>query len=194
MFSKLVLLSALAAASGVQEDHAACTREQKLLKKHVDRFIPFIDDNKDSLMSLGELYHHLAGVMREHHHGFADHMRLGFAPADTDISGALSKSEYLAAELSAAEAAQYGWATTDDQHRSSLHAHGANMFMLLDADGNGELSMDEHIRRTGIDADIMQLLHVADTDNDGKISRAEILRSAGRIPAHLETFLSMCQG
>ena len=64
------------------------------------------------------------------------------------------------------------------------------MFLLLDLDGDGKLSPAEFAARTGIDGDIMQMMHIADADGDGFGSRSEIIGSAGRIPSHLEHFLA----
>jgi len=177
-------------SSSVATDPQACTREMRFIAKSIDSFLPKIDDNEDGFMSLGEIYHHLGRVMRTHHEDFNGSMRLGFGPADLDGSMGLSQAEYLKSELRAAEEAQYGWAVTGDEHEQTLTKHGGKIFMLLDQDGNGMLSIDEHARRSGIDADIFQLMHVADVNQDGKISRAEMLKSEGRIPAHLEYFLS----
>jgi Ca2+-binding EF-hand superfamily protein len=176
--------------SGGGQDGESWTRGQDLLSKHVDEFLPKIDKNGDKQMSLGEIYIHISSAMRQRHEGFNDAMMEGFREADKDRSKSLTQEEYLAWELQVAEESDFGWAVTGDAHQRTIDKLASSIFKLLDHDNSGKLDAGEHARRTGIDADIMQMLHVADKNGDQKLSREELLAAAGKIPAHLEFFLA----
>ena len=166
-------------------------RAQKVIHKHVHSFLPKIDEDADGKMSLKELYSHLGVVMRRQHANQLEDVLKGmFAEADTDRSKTVSFVEYLKYELEEAEASEFGWTVTGDVHAKNLDKYAKQMFLLLDLDSDGKLSADEFAARTGIDGDIMQLMHIADADGDSFVSRSEIIGSAGRIPSHLEHFLA----
>jgi len=167
-------------------------RAQNVLHRRIDAVLPAIDDNEDGEMSLEELYRHLGEVMRLRHEGFAENGLLRFHEADVDGSGDLSRREYMEAALQEATEAQHGWAVTGDEHARALDKLASHTFGALDKDGNERLSAAEAAHQTGIDADIMEMLHVADKNGDMKLSREEMLASVGRIPAHLELFLAHC--
>ena len=166
-------------------------RAQKLIHKHAHTFVPSIDENKDGKMSLPEVYQHLAIVMRRQHQGLDGALRSEFGEVDADGSNGVSLEEYQKYEVfEATENTEFGWKVTTDVHQRNIDKYAQAMFALLDLNDDGQLNADEFEGRSGIDGDIMQLMHVADADGDSHISHSEIVGSAGRVPAHLEHFLA----
>lgn len=72
----------------------------------------------------------------------------------------------------------------EERHRGSGHDH-AMMFETIDADGNGEITLEEMQQHRA------QRFDGADTDKDGKLSRAELeAQAAERIAARIDRMIS----
>ena len=113
-----------------------------------------LDNNRDGAISLGELL---------------SARRIVFRRLDTDKNGTISVAEFAAREASIVAAS--GRALPP---RSALPVRASRRFRQLDGDNNAQLSVGEYLAVGRIS------FAAADSDRNGRLSRAEFARGAGR--------------